>query len=146
MDSFGKPENPHLLTHQPQRPSTGPRAHHPDLHPRRHIVHLTNLTKSRKPLIPLMKAMEKERQLRILPDLHATLSRCDNTYNQKERASDNQQTRKYDPQPRDANVTLRDADLATDGVVAGMADVIRHCRGKICHCERKFVGGVKARD
>ena len=146
MDLFGKFENPHLLTRQPQRPPTSPRAHHPDLHSRSHIVHLTNLMKSRKPLIPLIKPMKQERQLRILPNIHATPFRLNNTHNQEQRASDNQHTRKYDPQPQDADVGLSDAELATDGVVAGIANVIRHCRREICHCKRKIVRGVKARD
>ena len=58
MDFFGKVEDPHLLTRQPQRASTSPRAHHPNIHPRSHIVYLTSLKKSRKPLIPLIKSMK----------------------------------------------------------------------------------------
>ena len=85
--------------------------------------------------------MKQERQLRILTTLH-----LDDTYNQEQCASDNQHTRKYDPQLQDANVGLSDAELATDGVVAGIADVIRHRRREICHCERKILRGVKACD
>ena len=123
MDSSGKFENPQLLTRQPQRPSTILRVHQPGLHLRGKIVHITSLMKSRRPLIFFIRPMKQERRLRILPNIHAAPLRLYDAHGRGQCASGKQHARKYDLQPQDPDIGCSDAELATEGVVAGIADV-----------------------